>query len=733
MSQVKNIRAKKNAPKNKRLPYKKQNAQKPVKKQKKNVKQETVVYALQENKFTTQLSVSCPWNSLIINEMQAALVGYFLSRGIATNPVVDLNMFYGGMLYQWSEFVRGIGGAQTLSKRLLIINDLSHAFSPKSIPYHKFSKISYAWTGLDPNVTSLYSTSWTQWNFVRPLQDNLNYNAPCEVIIPTDTSVTAYNQYLSYVQGISSDRAMLLRTVSDGEKSVLERDASAFARVYSYNGLQGSGSGGYGNSVELETRITAPILSHNIPYLPDQQDERIPQEFQLGAGGPSFNLAPLLQDFNSWFNKSHVVTKFIDIAEIVNQLLYWYASVVESAVQAGDITPSDARLPFSYQDFTLIVRQALLAGVFKDQWMVQFMGPLAWNTKGTNFAPFSIIGNCYGNDRYKTLVVPTLLSESLSVLTTQYLEGYAPKSSINKTFYVPCLGYYEGDIQPEFEFKTPEGVVSLFLVGPSDQDPIRLTDCTIGSIYVNVNSEYYGKVLAIWNKKVTAIKERTNVASISNMSPMHNCTMLQATRLIKTIPVIDDPVEDTSLLAGYEYPALQYIKNLQYKMERVVDAVVKKEESKTLKKQPSKVNVKLPAPASVASLTIENFITSFPFTKEMYDLTWWLVLPSVRLDPNANLDKLNLNMYAMITGETLQAPQDPQSAEPTFIGRQLDAAEMCIQGKGKITSSYIDDVLKSLATTGKGGFLAGILGGVVKQWVPAASGLIDAVASSVPF
>jgi hypothetical protein len=436
----------------------------------------------------------------------------------------------------------------------------------------------------------------------------------------------------------------------------------------------------------------------------------------VNEGGASVALAPLLPQYDSWFNKCPLNFKFLDFFELVNTLIYWYIRTVESQVEAiGQITYVEASFSFTQQDFFLMVRQAVLS-FFKDQWIGQFMWPLLYDFAKTNFLPFQILGNCYGNDAFKRLLVPLMVADNLSMLHTQKAVYTGKTSKINNVYSVPVWGYYN-DVQPIWTFPTG---VPVFAVAPQSQ--ISLVDGSIGGVtYVNLNSAYYQQVSEIWNQKVTDLKAYTNVCDISNMSPPGFSLL----RLTRTIDMIPDVVQNgVKVLPPLHFPSLSYISNL-----------------KSLKKQKSVKDIEkgritvpsLPPPTAVEFYTIKQILSIYPVMKEVHTMLSYMILPSVRLDPIAFNDVLNETMYVTITGEGLSQPQLATANGPGYLNRQLNAANMCVEGIAKEGSSQLSKVFNRLVAEGKGGMLAGLLGGFAKNLFPDASGTIDTISSIIPF
>lgn len=667
--------------------------------------------------FQSQIVVSPEWNVRAVNEMMAAMTSFFLARAFAGEKdyLIKMQQLYDGMFTQWVKFTSEVAGVPSLETRLQVIHDLIAAFSKKTITKRKYSKVSYSWDGISTPTSGAYNTGWNTWDFVLPDADTEAYNSPCTVVVPV-ASDSSYSEYMSQVQAISSMSAPYLFKKKASDPSVLDGDPSAFAKVYGYVGLNPSLSGSWYNSVENEVAIRAPILSHNVVYPTEKEDDRVAEKLTTNEGGPAANLAPLLGCFDNWFNTSRLSFKFLDFNEIVYSLVYWYIRAAELAYREGDISASEVTLAMTLQDFQIVVRQMILSN-FKDQWIGQFIGPLNYENSATNFLPFQVLGNCYGNEYYRTLLVPPLVAENLSMLQTVACEDLNQKSTIKKTVYVPVWGYYN-DVPPVFSLPIPEepGSIPIFQVG--DQKIINLVDCTISGNFINANGTYYNGVMSRWNDAVNRLKKYVNVANAANLAPPSNAALLLQTRVFGYSP----EKRALSVATRSSFPCLRYITNIETYAAKPQRQSLSKNDKKTA--EPT-----LPTPTDVDKIVIDEQTSTFPLARELYELSHYMTLPCVRFDPTSSNDILNKVMYQTITYEGLSQIQNANTKTPAYLVRCDDVGSMCVEGAGKITGSTISTVLSSLAAKGNGGMLASLLGGVAKSLFPDASGLIDTVAT----
>jgi hypothetical protein len=676
----------------------------------------TLTSPTQQAIYQNIIKITPDWNPNSFREMYAALSAYFLQRNIATtqDPTAALITFFNGMSFQFEGMAAEIAGTPSLETRLRIVHDIVNAWKPKEVTTHTFYKNSYSWNDVITKYDGVYPV-WNTWQPVIPDQDNGLYDATASPYTPTPT-VTDYSTYLNQVKAIDSSAAHMLKVVGPDEPSTVSKDVSAFAKVYPYVGLNPSGSGSYYNDVESEVDVRAPILAHNVIYNTSIQDTRVPRKLTVNQGGPGVQLAPLLQQYTSWYNKCPISFKFLDMFEVVNTLIYFYMQAAVQAQKKLGNPLSDYAFNFSLQDFVIAVRQSLMS-VYKDQWIGQFVGPLSYDPSATNFLPLQILANCYGSDQFSKFVVPGMLAENLAFLQTTLLSQKNRKSKYNKTLFVPVWGYYD-DIQPEWVLNNGTTIAKLFASPP--QKAISYVNCTIGgSTYINANAAYYLMVMSQWNSAVTSLKEFVYITDLGNLSPPSSAFLMQMTRVYGNVKLNNS----SSVIPRLNFPSLKPITNL--------NALVR-QDSKEFDKKRATIPM-LPPPTNVQYITEQERFSMFPVIKELHDLTQYFILPSVRLDPTSTNDILNNIMYQTITGEGLRMPFSSQSISPGYLNRSMDQGNMSVEGAGKLWSSNYSNVLTKLAQEGNGGILAGLLGGLAKSIFPGADGVIDSIASVVPF
>lgn len=673
-----------------------------------------------------------------IEEMFVCFQSWLIQRGVLyeNQGSALINPFYEAMNYMAEGLVKEIGGSPSLSSRPKIIHDMIAALKPKAIPWHKTGKMSYGWREVDNGTFNFtqYAAGWATWRQTFVLGDTEVYNSPAQVS-SSPGNEQFYSKLLETIDGISNLQTKMTKTVQLGDWSPLDSSVSAFAKVYPYVGSSPSEAGGYYNSAELEVDIRHPMLSHFSNY--EVPDQRVSTKLTNNSGGSSVSiglpLSDLWQFFGSYGNKVPPVFKFVDFNETVYTLVYWLIEMIKQAAATGDA--SWTPFVFSFQDFKILVRQALLAGIFKHQYMTQFITPVEYTTVQNNFLPFMIMGHCYGAPQFSDMFVPLLLRENLSAFKpyAKDIKGEGG-SKINVATYFPVLGFYSADTDPEFTVPLPSegGIINVPIfasASESDQTPINLIDCTQGgnnATYINVNNSYYQGVRDIWNETVKGTYGKFSmIAPIGNCTPSKGLNMLQQTRIVQSLGGIQ-PLEEKEMtpfqvqLHKIKSPCLNYIANTRGK-----EIVVKDSKGKVGK-------MAIP-PATAASLNYERLTSQVPLRVELFQFIKYLQTPVCRINITFNQeDFLNTKMLAIITSEPSHIPNQ-LSLAPGVLGRCLNLAELCCQGLAREEGSVYDTVMKILNEEGQAGILTSLLGGVGKAIFPGASGVIDMISSALPF
>jgi hypothetical protein len=687
-----------------------------------------------ENKST--LGVRCEFSTLALKEAICAFTSYFYQQGILDNLETQSvsggvwQMFYGGMNYMASSVAKQIQGTVIETDQVpAVIDCFINALVAKTQTFHKYGKVSYGWTDFDTAIDfRTYALSYATWNQTRVNGDTQTYDSPAILISsPIDGDPNLYSNFLQQIQGLSYTKLfpkgpMALQTVKLGATDMLKRDVSAFARVYPYNGLNPSLSGAAWNSVELETPISAPMMARFCPYTVSQPDMRSGRHYDPTAGGPAYTLGlPLSPVFNSFFNKIPYTLKQVDLNDIVYRLAFWAAKAKEKMRQNGNDNDGTYTAPFtfSYQDFVIVIRQALLSAVFTEQYMTQFTGYVNHDNGNNTFAPVLVQGHTYGAQVFTNLLVPELLRENLGALRSRNYD-FGAKSNLNIGTVIPVLGIYIEDTPPVFQYNgSGEGPVNLFTTFDPPQTAINIIDGSIAGALVNLNGLYYQQIVNDWNDFVTGVSAVTcNTASIRSDGGPQGLGVLHLTRMVE---LQSQSGPDVSANRNRRGPAAyRYIKNLPTGYGTIEPVVDKR------KSMPKAI-----PPATASQLATKCFLNQFPFKPELMNLYNFMVLPVIRRSEPAE-DVLTISQYCIEVGEPISVQNLGIPGGGEMLSRAEEFAAMCVPGLAREAGSTYVEIMNHLATMGKSGILASLLGGIAKNIFPSASGVIDTVASFVP-
>jgi len=382
-----------------------------------------------------------------------------------------------------------------------------------------------------------------------------------------------------------------------------------------------------------------------------------------------------------------------------------------------------APLQMTAQDFRIVLRQALL-NVFEHQHMVQFITPLTVSGgPGINsFAPFYVNGSSCANSFFSDLLVPKLLQENLGALRSRTIYNPKIKSKINRRVVIPVLGYYTLDTPPTFQYKTPDGLVPLFLTPTPAQNTIELQAGSAGNTTCyNLNGVYYQKTKENWNyyvQKLGAVS--TEVTSIVGDQGPLGLGLLFYTSIINE-PLFTDTVAVPTLQTVLYAGALANAKPKQ------IERINSKKDVTPLKAIPA---------ATLVSLSIVKTTSVAAHTSEEMAILDFLISPSIRLDPSGIPDAISDLVYQTEVREPHSTVKNPipSPSGASLYSRLAKMASAMVPGIAKTTSTEYDKAIQFLSSEGQAGFLAGLLGGLAKNFLPPdLHGVVDSVSSIVPF
>jgi len=745
------------APRKKRLNKRKQQRRKGAGKEveKSQFQDQKVVQVISPSYSTQQVKNITVQADFLESQLQWALIGvasYLAQKGMVNNTVSTgvpqpWATVYDGLSYLLSSMNTLIqGGTVNVATMPQFALDLVAALSPKGVKYHEYSKVQYSWNAFTAAQTvsinavvgpNVWNTTWVADTDTGTYLEVANVYAS-----PAGGDPEQYAPLLKLLGNIAYVPA--LQTVPSESESVLERDASAFARVYRYNGLTLFGpnaGGGYYKDAENEVNITAPMMCNYVAYL--TPDVRVPQKLIACSGDAQSNLGTMfLEHYVSPFNKVPPVYKMIDFEEIYTFCVLWMCKLKEAIQVNAAQAPADniyaLPLPFSQQDFRIMLRQALL-NVFETQPFVQAIGLTQYGASTNTFLPFMVMGHCYGATPFNQLLLPQLMVENLNALKARSLRINAKTSKASCPLFIPVLGNYYQDTPTSPQYNFGGDMTPLF--SPLVQVPIDITNCVdeANENYINVNNGYYQGVLGDWNN---------HVQGLSGVS-------------VKTCPIVKDNgplgmgvlyftrIEDVSFAeaqrrkgievaapaAQYQVQSLRYLRNPPvFARKKSLEQIELEQAVKKIKADGGEITLKKTAipPASVTELSVIVETSSRPLLAEEEAFLGAIITPVARLSNTE--DAATINMYQIETTEGLTTFYTNRASSGTGMYAKLASlAGICVTGLAKEKNSSYIDIMSHLERHSKAGMLSELLGGVVKSIIPNSGPIVDTIAGFLPF
>jgi len=721
-----------------------------------NKSKQQVMQVLSPSFSNQQVSNITVMSDFLVKQLRWAFIGvasYLAQKGMVSNEastgvLLPYKAVYDGLSYLLSSINTMIqGGTVNLNEMPKFALDYIAALKPKGVKYHEFATVQYSWNAF-PAAQSIgfQAVGDGNWEATYVADDLGTYNDPAVAYVPVaGGDADEYAPLVKLLGNISNVKALTI--VPTEQKSVLENDASSFARVYRYNGLTMTGpqtGGGYYKDAENEVNITAPMFCNFCDYI--QPDIRVPAKLIACSGDAQSNLGKqFAANFTGFFNKVPTVYKQIDFEEIYTFCCLWMCKLKESvqvnAAQAPANNIYAQSLPFSQQDFRIMLRQALL-NVFDSQAFVQGIGLTQYSPSTNAFVPFMVTGHSYGATPFNQFLLPQLIVENLNALKSRSLKINSKTSSQSMPTFVPVLGRYWQDDPATFQYELDGIPHDLFTTLLPTQNDINLTDGYMsdfpGPYYVNLNNGYYQGIMQDWNGHVQGLSgESVKTCPIVKDGGAVGLGVLYFTR------IEDISVAEVRRRKGvypavpqYQVQSMRYLKNPpdyeKRKSCEKVETLIKELKNteggaKLVVIQPTFIP---PATITNLSVVVETSIRRLLAEEEAF--LGAIITPVARLSDTE--DAVTVNMYQMETTEALTTYYTSRASTGVGIyAKMASLAGICVTGLGKdVNNSYVD-IMSQLENHSKGGFLAGILGGFVKSFIPGSDGIVDTIANLVPF
>jgi hypothetical protein len=630
------------------------------------------------------------------------------------------------MLFAIQNSAQGVTQVATVVPKFL--NVLLEAVKPKTQTF-KEGVVSYSWnenTVFSLNPQSNGSALHAAFVMGDPLGTNA-YDSPITTCAPQAASQDSYNKILKF---FSLRETAMTACVATGTKEISTKDCAAFARQYVYNGIGFTKTGGWYTNLENEVPVRVNLFSKLVDY--GNVDIRVGRYFS-GNSGDSLSVMgiPLLPEFKyqQYKNQYTDIYKAIDILEVVTYLAIWakavkdrYSGTIDVVAASNNPTMANT-LPFTAQDFTILVRQMLMS-TFNTQMIGQFLEPRKF-VAGNGFVP--LVGHCgsYGNAYFQEMQIPELLKENLGAL---HYREYVPETpfanSRNVYRLIPVLGSYITDTLVDLTF-TAQDSTQIPLFNPAPQTFIRLSDGFDGTNFVDLNGAYYQDMLAEWNFLVEQSQQYTTamVSAGSDCGP-------------KGLPCIAFTRYYSSLTNIVNKKVTSRESNLYRGIVNMPGSsnLIKKVSQKSIKGAETSTILSLPA-ATFATLTTTTLTMIGPVGDELLGLLKFMILPSARIDPDLP-DPISVEMLQISSVESCVRNLSNLTnfnvvSGLAVLGELVQQANLNVTGTAAGKTGVYADLMGVLRNEGKGSGLFSSLAGMVLKATPLAP--LAGLAELIPF
>jgi len=619
------------------------------------------------------------------------------------------------------------GGTQQLSKCPRIFDIITALCAQKTIKFGG-STVQYSpsWTG-DIGISSVYDLPVGS----KYLLADLNGTPDTYPLTPVNYSanISAYTNFLKVAESGTFGGTL----VDFGStKGLFQIDPSAYARCYPYFGSSGNDIGGLYSQSELEVPFTYPRFSFFVRYV--DTDLVVSRIFHPNSGGIVSVVGETLyghSNFSLLRNPIPPVYKFLDFYQIYQVVASWLLTMYDTTPpQLTGATNSNrpTTLPFSYTDFMLMLRQALLT-MFPSQVSAQFVAPVASQPSQSNsvFQPFIMDSVTTPLAQSAQMILPAFIIENLNMLKPYY--AY-PKPTKNAKQYgttpkkfemswIPVWGVYSGDTPPVYQFTDQ-------LVDPVTYPPLFSTvnvipPCNLWdfvstntpTVKINVN-KYVPELINAWNEKVLGFGSNKSslMSSIISDSRQGRVSLLPYTRVI-----VETPQTKTSYLGKFVNPADVNIINKP------------KGKESSLKNVKSKVDA-IP-PATYFQLLTKTILSHGEMAADYMSALRYFVIPMIRLDYTGG-DKLTQTAYQVYTGEGCASSNSQGGVEADLeVYRNLMNGVLLSTGMfaSSPTNTVLTQAIETISRKGSGIDLLGALVGGLGAIIPGIGGVVSALLS----
>jgi len=533
-----------------------------------------------------------------------------------TDPEPVLNI-YEGFAYLL-EAIQTISQGTTMELTTLpqIWDIIISILKKKTVATSRYSAIEYKpeWSA-SPTLTVATALPNSS-NFVLADYNNPNSGVPYAPNTVFTPSSADYSILLANVaQNTAAGKIVDIGTA----KGSFCGDPSAYARVYTYFGQNGTSVGGAYMDAELEVPFYYPRFSKFVDY--GNTDKVVARTFVPNTG----HLGTIISELTfqglpnaAIKNREPVIYKWIDFYQLYHTICGWLVAGFSGNIFSNGgpvVNPFlvAETLPFGAGDFMLALRQAVLSQ-FPEQSHGQFVAPISGAPTNSNsvFMPFicdsitTPVASQAGQ-----MILPSFITENIAMLKQNYChratspgtEKYGTESKSQYYGITPVWGVYSGDTPSIYNFVDVSGSqVPLF--APVNLYPYdNLWNCDSASnlnMRLNVNM-IAAQVITAWNQKMEGYMQNksTMLGPISTNSNNKVC-LLPYTRVVSDFSSI--PVSETRV------PLIPTIQD-QFLVNRKIER-----QQSTGKLKEKKIEKKIDAipPSTYTSLTSTSYVSCLP-------------------------------------------------------------------------------------------------------------------------
>jgi len=294
-----------------------------------------------------------------------------------------------------------------------------------------------------------------------------------------------------------------LGEVTDGkDDKMLEKDASAFASVFSEWGDTVTVSGGMATTIQNEVKITCPIMSKFAQYQQANNQWRGFQDVRKSSGTSSYIIPRSLEfrSINEYKNKAPPIFKFYNFDEYFLTLSYILGLASERLVQ-DNATANVPVCPLTSWQVQVILRQAMINRFFN----IYAQDLLSTTQDGLSLIPFCMGVNGSSVEATQSMKFPFVFLENIRSATRRTIDvggKYVVDTLpiLCRPNGIPRLG--------NFTYVSRGGVVTnLYATSVTPEVDVSLIDFSYdnNTKYITATGDALTALTSSWNIYITSL------------------------------------------------------------------------------------------------------------------------------------------------------------------------------------------------------------------------------------